>query len=419
MEISKPIKAARELPSGARFYRCALQVNPFSYLKRHNKVSPYVDEASYNQAIMQACKENGIEVIAVTDHYRVQSSEPLMSAALKAGIFVFPGFEARTKDGIRILCLFNQSKNIMALERLLGDCGIHGDGTSQSPTGKYDAIELLQQCAEHWKGVCVAAHVTGESGLLTTLSGQPRINAWRSHHLLACCLPGLVSDAPQDLRQILANKNTDYKRERPIAVLKAQDVSGPEDLTKLGASCWIKMSEPSVDGLRQAFLDPRSRIRLVTDPQMEEHTEFVAIAWQGGFLDGSAIHFGDNFNVLIGGRGAGKSTVIESLRYVLGFDPLGEEARKAHEGIIRQVLRSGTKISLLVSSHRPAKRFYLIERTIPNPPTVRDESGNILNLTPGDIVSQAEVYGQHEISELTKSREKLTRLLDRFVESDF
>jgi len=61
----------------------------------------------------------------------------------------------------------------------------------------------------------------------------------------------------------------------------------------------------------------------------------------------------------------------------------------------------------------------LIERTIPNPPTVRDESGNILNLTPGDIVSQAEVYGQHEISELTKSREKLTRLLDRFVESDF
>ena len=29
-----------------------------------------------------------------------------------------------------------------------------------------------------------------------------------------------------------------------------------------------------------------------------------------------------------------------------------------------------------------------------------------------------EVFGQHEISELTKSREKLTRLLDRFVERD-
>ncbi len=120
--------------------------------------------------------------------------------------------------------------------------------------------------------------------------------------------------------------------------------------------------------------------------------------------------------MLIGGRGTGKSTVVESLRYVLGLEPLGEEARKAHEGIIRQVLRSGTKISLLVRSCHPNKRRYLIERTIPNPPVVKDETGNVLNLTPADVVPQAEVYGQHEISELTKSRGKLTRLLDRFVE---
>ncbi len=34
------------------------------------------------------------------------------------------------------------------------------------------------------------------------------------------------------------------------------------------------------------------------------------------------------------------------------------------------------------------------------------------------MLPRVEVFGQHEISELTKSREKLTRLLDRFIERD-
>ena len=123
-------------------------------------------------------------------------------------------------------------------------------------------------------------------------------------------------------------------------------------------------------------------------------------------------------NVLVGGRGTGKSTVIESLRYVLGLDPIGEEADKAHKGIVRQVLRSGTKISLLVRCYRPARREYRIERTVPNPPVVRDEGGKISNLLPKEMLPRVEVYGQHEISELTRSPEKLTRLLDRFVERD-
>jgi hypothetical protein len=110
--------------------------------------------------------------------------------------------------------------------------------------------------------------------------------------------------------------------------------------------------------------------------------------------------------------------MIESLRYVLGLDPLGDDARKAHEGVIRYVLRSGTKISLLVRSHRPSERSYTIERAIPNPPLVKDETGAVLNLLPKDVIPGVEVFGQHEISELTKSPEKLTLLLDRFVERD-
>ena len=101
---------------------------------------------------------------------------------------------------------------------------------------------------------------------------------------------------------------------------------------------------------------------------------------------------------------------------MLGLAPIGEEARKAHEGIVRHVLRSGTKISLRVRVQRPGVREYRIERTIPNPPLVREASGEVLHLAPTDILPRVEAYGQHEISELAKSPDKLTRLLDRFVE---
>ena len=407
----------QKLPSGARFYRCALQVNPFEYLVRHNKPTAFSNEADYNAAIIDACRRIGIGAIGITDHYRVRSAQSLIEAAQAAGIIVFPGFEAVSKDGVHLLCLFDPSKDVHSLERILGDCGIHGDETV-SPAGKYDVIEFLKESHECWGSICIAAHVASEGGLLHRLSGQPRVNAWTWPHMLACALPGPVNDAPESFRPIIQNKNPDYRRDRPVAVINAQDVSSPKDLEKPGSSCWIKMSNVTLEGLRQAFLDPVSRIRLASDPFPEEHTEFIAMTWQGGFLDGSAIHLNENLNVLIGGRGTGKSTIVESIRYVLGMAPLGEEALKSHSGIIRQVLKSGTKISMLIRSYHPDKRQYLIERTIPNPPIVKDETGNVLNLTPIDVVPQTEIYGQHEISELTKSRDKLTRLLGRFIEHD-
>jgi energy-coupling factor transporter ATP-binding protein EcfA2 len=417
MSKADPIHNALRHPHGARFYRCALQINPFEYLARHNKSTSFGSEDEYNRAIVKACKQLGIDVIAVTDHYRIQSATRLLTEARTADIHVFPGFEAKSKEGVHLLCLFDAERPILDLERFIGDCGIHGDGNA-SPTGDYDVLELLERVRTSWSGVCVAAHVASDGGLLTTLGGQSGIRAWRSSHLLTCSIPGPIADVPENLRPILENKNADYRREHPIAVINAQDVSSPDDLAKPGASCWIKMSKVSIEGLRQAFLDPRSRIRLSSDPEPEDHAEFLAMTWEGGFLDGTAIHFNENLNVLVGGRGTGKSTVVESLRYVLGLDPLGEEARKAHDGIIRQVLKSGTKVSLLIESHRPAKRKYRIERTIPNAPVVRDETGKVLKLTPTDVLPLAEVYGQHEISELSKDREKLTHLLERFVERD-
>ena len=423
MSTNDPIGAASRLPAGARFHKCAFQVNPHHYAATYRGKASPLGEAHYAAALTDKAKELGVTVLAVTDHSHPGGVESIRTEAEQRGIHVFPGFELTSTEGIHVLCLYPPRASAEQLGRFLGEFGVRATTSTSDPCNSAFA-EILER-ARNQGGVAIAAHVTNASGLFQVLAGQPRIRAWRDRNLCAVQIPGSVQDLPDDVRQIVQNRNPDYVRQYApekdlaIAVVNASDVASPNDLAEPSATCWVKMSEIGIEGLRQAFLDPGSRIRLHSDPEPDEHSELVAMAWLGGFLDGAAIHFNPNLNVLVGGRGAGKSTVVESLRCVLGLAPLGDEALSSHAGILKHVLGNGTKVSLLVRCHRPGQRDYRLECTIPNAPVVRDgRTGDVLNVTAADIFPGVEIYGQHEISELTRSPEKLTRLLGRFVQRD-
>jgi hypothetical protein len=400
-------------------------VNPHHYEGTYRGHGNDGNAVQHAQAIVEKAVELGITVLAITDHNDVGDVPCFRAAAEGRGVHVFPGFELTSSEGVHVLCIYSPSTTQDQLGRFLGEFGIRNPGASSDPCSMA-FVDLLAKVKDQG-GVTIAAHATNHRGLFTVLSGQPRIRAWQRDDLQAIQIPGSVEDLPQEVRLIVQNANPDYRRDHPaeerlaLAVVNAKDVATAADLEERAASCWIKMSEVSVEGLRQAFLDPGSRIRLNPKEgglEPEEHAELVSLSWQGGFLDGATVSLNPNLNVLVGGRGTGKSTIVESIRAVLGLDPIGDEARKAHEGIVRHVLRSGTRISLRVRGRGPAAREYTIERTLPNPALVRDGGGEVSNLAPRDLLPRIEVYGQHEISELTRSREKLTRLLDRFVEPD-
>jgi len=400
--------------AGAAFYRCALQVNPFAYLSRHGKQTSYGDEDAYNEAMVDACLDRGIDAIGITDHYRIKTARSLRAVAEKAGIVVFPGFEAVSKDGVHFLCLFDASTPEAEVSARIGHCQVV-EGDEDSPIGQLDATALLAACTQEWGAVCIAAHVAAPGGLLKVLSGQSRMRAWKDLNLRGCCLPGPVADAPENLRPILRNTSRDYRRPYPVAVLNAKDVCDPSDLGRPGTSTLIKMTAPSRAGLAQAFLDPESRIRLDSDPEPGRHAEFTSISWVGGFLDGLSLPLNENLNVLVGGRGSGKSSVIESIRGALGLDPVGTDASIAHAELLKQVIGSGTRIALGVTVSSPSPRRYIVERLLPNAPVVKDEDGETLDLAPLDLIPNAEVYGQHEISEVARDPEQRTRLLQRFL----
>lgn len=416
-------QAARQ--RGARFHKCALQVNSHHYAGTFRGQPLATDALAHAKAVVAKAVELGIKVLGITDHNDASGVGAFRLAARNQPVHIFPGFEISSREGVHVLCLYPSETNDEQLGRHLGALGIAEIGPSTGPAE--ETFGNVLAIVRRQGGMTIAAHMTNERGLFRVLSGQPRILAWRDENLLAVQIPGMIDDLPPDVLPIVRNMNPDYRRShipehgQALAVVNAKDVVQPDDLDDPAATCWIKMDEVGIEGLRQAFLDPGSRIRLNPgngSPEPDEHMELLDLAWEGGFLDGEIVNLNPNLNVLVGGRGSGKSTVIESIRSAMGLEPSGDNARKAHDGILRHVLRSGTRIALRVQVHRPGPREYRIERTLPNPPLVREASGEVSNLAPLDILPKLEVYGQHEISELSKSPEKLTHLLDRFVAPD-
>ncbi|MHA7306913.1 TrlF family AAA-like ATPase [Arthrobacter sp. TMN-49] len=399
------------LQEGASWHRCALQVNPFAYLANNAKESPeFADEESYNSALIEALQHDSIDVIAITDHWCVDSSSVLRKAATAVGITVFPGFEATAKDGAHLLVLFDPAVTAASINRRIGECGIPDDCLDSRP-GSLDTLELLA-AAKNWGAVVVAPHVTTGGGLLDKLSGQTAINAWTSPQLHAVALGGV--NPTQGQNGILSNKTPDYKRDNPIAILNAADITHPSDVKKSGSSCWIKLSSRSINGLDLAFRTPETRITR-EDPSANLHARVVGISWEGGFLDGVKIRFNESLNVLIGGRGSGKSTVLESIRYVLGISPLTKFSQDEHASTVKNVLGAGTTIHAQIEVRKPALSIYTIERTVGKNAVVRDLTGQILNSTPRDLIGGTEVYGQRELAELARHPQKLTQLLSGYL----
>ncbi|MGH7495600.1 MAG: TrlF family AAA-like ATPase [bacterium] len=433
----KAILSAFQKPMGARFFRCALQVNtPLQdrfkgFDSKHAKHSPAYKH-DYGLALAKKCKKTGIDVVGICDHNSVDYLDAIRRQLNEENIFVFPGFEVASTEGLHLLCLFDLETPTQELDHVLTELGLPpkerwvtgvGHAPRQSPKSFPQIIEHIQR---RRRGICIAAHMDRENGLLFECAKTTRAQYFTDNNLLAGQISGARKNLTPFNRKVLAGEFNHYLRSRPLALVNCLDVYNLKELGQPASSAWIKMSTPSIEGLWQACLDPESRLRLLTEtergkPQSElelENFKLVAISWEGGFLDGCGIRFNENLNCLIGGRGAGKSTVIESLRFVLDQKPIGASAQEAHDGLLKEVIQPGTKVSLLIYTQHPAPGYYRIERAFPGEPVVFDERGEQCPLRVFDLCSGVEIFGQHEIAEIANDLEKQLALLHRFRDED-
>ena len=395
----------------AQFWKCALQVNPHGYSANYRGKDHGMDASTYAEALRDACLAEKIQVVGLADHGSVADAEIIRKVLVAVGIVVFPGFEVATTEKVHWVCLFPEDTSQQRLERYLGSLSLTNpeDGVRPSRLGG----EQLLQCVDELGGFVFAAHATSDSGLL---KGKFN-NVWADARLRAAQIPGKIEDLPQEYKPIALNRNPDYRRDHPVALINAKDVAKPDDLRDPRASTFIKMTRPCFASFLLAFKDSGSRVRLSDELQERFYSRIDSISIEGGYFDGLSAKVSGHLNAVIGGRGTGKSTLLECLRYAMDVPHKGEDAIRQGDEIVRENLgKAGGRVVLKLRSAANHMKPYTVIRRYGEPPRVIDEQGDESRFHPGrDLLPRIEIYGQNEIYELARSPGALTRVLDRFL----
>lgn len=314
------------------------------------------------KAFAQACYEKGLDVVGITDHnllsknfisYLRKAFEDL-EKDYKYKITLFPGFEfeADVGKGMHVICLFEPDVDVNEIDHILTECGVLGQRVvgnkfTKSTKRLTDILRIVQKGNDNdsWRGIVIIPHVFEDS-----LFDNDRISEWLQQEeycnpqLLAAEVPKPVSQMSEGFQKLFRSGydcHDDWKRMRPIATLLSSDNKcliksderGEPTPNSIGYRySWIKMSKPSIESLRQAFLDNESRVMLpecctedVHPAKRESLAKIRSIKINNvAFLSDQEVHFSPNLNCVIGGRGSGKSMLLEYLRIALGKDCISE-----------------------------------------------------------------------------------------------
>ncbi|MBF0462161.1 MAG: AAA family ATPase [Magnetococcales bacterium] len=240
--------------------------------------------------------------------------------------------------GYHVLCLFNSvtgQGDLESINRILIKLGMAESerftvGNPQSlrrNNQKVSLKELIEIVQGTYGGMIIAAHTDQMGGLLSSSDNK---EDYTNPDLY--CVELTQNPPAERYRRILCGEQTDWKKKdfHPAWILSSDAKSlaagenGQPVANSLGyRHTWIKMSKPSIESLRQAFLDPQSRIRLLGEEPsgQEKHARILSVSVaNAAFLGDQHIVFSPNLNCIIGGRGSGKSAILEGMRLAMGKD---------------------------------------------------------------------------------------------------
>jgi energy-coupling factor transporter ATP-binding protein EcfA2 len=103
-----------------------------------------------------------------------------------------------------------------------------------------------------------------------------------------------------------------------------------------------------LEGLRLCFVDRDTRIRQPFEYQRHVFPRIIDVNIKGGFLDGVKVPFHEGLNCVLGAKGAGKSLLIEFMRFALNQEPTQKGILDDHEQKLEERLRRYSEVSLTV-----------------------------------------------------------------------
>jgi len=228
----------------------------------------------------------------------------------------------------------------------------------QGTPGNCDGVTRKTLCesieeASRMGGIAIPAHVDAERGLFIEQKGTTLKQTLDSSHIFAMEVKQQDFIPPDEYQQ----------RHLHWTSVIGSDAHHPAPSDSLAENTfpgarftWVKMGEPSLDALRLALLDgPLSIIRydeISSDFDPNSHATRILEALEireakyCGRGKPFLIRFNPWLNTVVGGRGTGKSTIVEFFRAVMQRDYElrdMEKVRESYEEFIRKPLNRDDK----------------------------------------------------------------------------
>lgn len=384
--------------SGAKFFRTDLHIHT-------PKSSDYKVTTSFKE-IVRVAIEKKLDIIAITDHNSVDGCYEVIRAAKGSKLVVLPGVEITVLGGekaIHILAIFDCGTTQEKINDVLARVGIgtekHGKQDALTDKSLFDVLAEIQSAG----GLAIAAHVDETHGILEEMKGQQRKKVFLDPRL-----SGFQIVNPERIKYL--NDVCESYGRKPTVCIQASDAHSLEEIGRKVTR--LKMDNPCIEGLRQALLDPESRIRPDEEQFLKSYPSIVSLSVNGGFLDKLDIQFNKNLNCLIGGRGAGKTTLIELIRYCLDTPSQLSVFAERSIDMVRNVLGQG-EITCQIQSKTGT--VYKVERLFGQKPRVFDDSGKEVDVSPISLLEHVVCYSESEIEHISFDASSQLGLIDKFT----
>lgn len=334
---------------GTRWFKCDLHVHTTaSICFKEQDITP----EQWVQAAIDKC----LDCVAITDHNNGASIDKIKNIAKDTSLVVFPGVEVTCDSSkVHLLIIFDVNKSSEDVRDFLVRAGIRANDFGKQNAATTKSIFDIADLAKEDGAVVIPAHIDEYNGLgsisvqnLEKLYKEYNVDAVQVVHKEFLELDTQVKNN-KELRLLL---NDYYNQPSPpiddatisqwitpvkkaiknnISILTFSDNPRIPSSSKHGIGgigdkyTWIKMDvNPSLEGLRQAFLLPEYRIRNIfltpSVPYIEPALWIKSISISKTTITAGdeplVVEFSPQLNTIIGGRGSGKSSILRFIRGV-------------------------------------------------------------------------------------------------------
>jgi len=345
------------MDKGAHFYRTDFQVHSARDLN-WTGCKPVTNEKrmALARAFIQACRERGLQAVGITDHHDVCFLKYFQLAAQEGKTdsavptpsaqdpIIFPGVELTLKVPCQAIVLLDAEADSSIQAMLLEAVGIgntYPDESADGPQVKvlsFKSMKDLDNALRSYshgalKGRYIILPHVGDDGSHKTLLRE----GFDPEYASMPCVGGYIEcDWDSHKKQHILTGTTTGWGPRAIGVFQTSD-SRREDFRDLGCrTTWVKMAEPTAEALRQACLARESRLFQEQPELPARYISRIEVS-NSTFMGAFDVELNPQFNAIIGGRGTGKSTILEYLRWAMQDQPVPYESDLEHsDGVTRK-----------------------------------------------------------------------------------